>query len=60
MSSADGVEPCADLLVLVGGIIVEDHMDDVAGREVSFQIVQETDESSRRWAANKVVVPLCL
>ena len=65
-------EPGAHLGVLVGRIIVEDNVDDLAGRDVDFDGIEKADEllmavrcmqrpmilpSSRLSAANKVVVP---
>lgn len=38
------VEPGADLLVLVGGVVVEDHVDDLAGRDFALEGVEEADE----------------
>ncbi len=38
------VEPGAHLLVLVGRVIVEDDMDDLAGRDVPLKGVEETNE----------------
>ena len=38
------VEPGTDLLVLVGGVVVEDHVDDLTGRDVALEGVQEADE----------------
>lgn len=37
-------EPLADLFMLVGAVIVEDDMDDLAGRDVALDHVQETQE----------------
>ena len=65
-------EPGADLGVLVGAIVVEDHVDHLAGRDLAFAAVQQADELLMRWrcmhwpitvpsstssAANSVVVP---
>src|SRR3546814_16955495 len=33
-----------DLRVLVRGVVVEDHVDDLAGRHLGFDEVEETDE----------------
>ena len=37
-------EPCADLGVLVGGGIVENNMNELAGRDLAFDGVEEADE----------------
>src|SRR6056297_3106219 len=37
-------KPFADLGVLVSGIIVDDHVDDLPCRDVAFEGVQEADE----------------
>src|SRR3546814_17684759 len=37
-------EPGTDLRVLVRGVVVEDHVDDLAGRHLGFEEVAETDE----------------
>src|SRR3546814_3742368 len=37
-------EPGTDLRVLVRGVVVEDHVDDLAGRHLGFDEVEETDE----------------
>ena len=66
------VEPCADLRVLVGGVVVEDGVDVAVGRHRALDGVEEADEllvampghvrpmtvpSSTLSAANSVVVP---
>ena len=66
------VEPGADLGMLVGGVVVEDDVDHLAGRHLGLDRVQEAHEllmavalhvvrmtvpSSTSSAANKVVVP---
>ena len=38
------VEPGADLGMLVGGVVVEDDVDDLAGRRLGLDRVQEADE----------------
>ena len=38
------VEPGADLGMLVGAVIVEDRMDDLAGRHLALESVEETYE----------------
>ena len=38
------VEPAPDLRVLVGGVVVEDHVDDLAGRHGGLDGVEEADE----------------
>ena len=38
------VEPCADLGVLVGGVVVEDDVDHLAGRHLGLDRVEEADE----------------
>lgn len=38
------IEPCAHLRVLVGGVVVEDHMDDHASRDLGLDSVEEADE----------------
>lgn len=38
------VEPGAHLLVLVGGVVVEDDVDDFSGRDVTLEGIEETDE----------------
>ena len=65
-------QPSSDFGVLVAAIIVEDHMDQLAGRDVALEAVEKTRNSWWRcrcmhWptivpsstlsAANKVVVP---
>ena len=35
------LEPGADLGMLVGGVVVEDHMDQLAGRDVALETVEE-------------------
>ena len=37
-------QPSADLLVLVGGVVVEDHVNHLAGRDVALQGIQKPDE----------------
>ena len=66
------VEPGADLGMLVGGVVVEDDVDHLAGRHIGLDRVQEAHEllmavalhvaaddvpSRTLSAANKVVVP---
>ena len=65
-------EPGAHLGMLVGGVVVEDHMDALAGRDIGLNGVEEADEllvavalhaapddlaPSTLRAANRVVVP---
>lgn len=38
------IEPGPHLLVLVGGIVVEDDVDEPAGRNVAFEGIEEADE----------------
>jgi hypothetical protein len=38
------VEPCAHLGVLVNGVVVEDDMDEFAGRDVGLDGIEEADE----------------
>ena len=38
------IEPFADLRVLMGGIVVEDDMDGLFGRDLSLDLVEEADE----------------
>ena len=65
-------EPCPDLGVLVAAVVVEHDMDQLAGRDVALETVEEANEllvpvcmhcpitvpSSTFMAANSVVVPL--
>ena len=37
-------EPGADSLVLVGGVVVQNDVDDLSGREVSLKGVEEAEE----------------
>ena len=37
-------EPCSDFGVLVAAVIIEDHMDQPAGRDVALEAVQKTQE----------------
>ena len=38
------VEPLTHLWMLVGGVVVEDHVDDLSGRHLRFDGVEEADE----------------
>ena len=39
-----GIKPAPHLLVLVGGVVVEDDVDQLAGRDVALEGVEEADE----------------
>ena len=65
-------QPSGDLWVLMGGVVVEHHVDRFVGRHLTFDGIEKADELLMRWrciqrpmtlpsrmsrAANRVVVP---
>ena len=37
-------QPCPNLVMLVGGIVIEDDVDHLAGRDLAFDGIEKTDE----------------
>ena len=50
-------EPCPHLRVLVGGVVVDDRMDQLAGRHLGLDGVEEADDTGciecNSWRSNK-------
>jgi hypothetical protein len=57
MSSAGAAGAIPDLRVLVGGVIIEDHVNRLAGRDVALQRLEEADERLEPVAAMIALVP---